>query len=150
MLAFVNGEMVVNTFSPDKESPPPSHENRDSSIDLDEDDSHDANNWIALGFSSNFNKLSIPSKKEAAEKVSVQNGITLDQIQCIAYEISYSSFLLNLLNDWWNKNSDIVPCLQWIMMNTMMKQQTTQKGTCGKAQANWCRRTIADVCNRSS
>ncbi len=58
----------------------------------------DANDWIELGFSQNFNRGNIPSMKSVAEKVSLHRDITLDRIQYIAYEIICSSFLLNLLN----------------------------------------------------
>ncbi len=67
----------------------------------------DANDWIELGFSPNFNRGNIPSMKSVAEKVSLHRGITLDRIQYIAYEIICSSFLLNLLNESSKKNPDL-------------------------------------------
>jgi len=80
----------------------------------------DANDWIELGISSNFNRGSIPSMKSVAEKVSLHRGITLDRIQYIAYEIICSSFLLNLLNESSKKNSDQSSNLQQ-MMRSLMK-----------------------------
>ena len=70
--------MVGNHFSHDDESLPPSHENIHNSLDLNEDNSIDANDWIALDFSTNFNKGRIPSMKSIAQKVSLQKSTTLD------------------------------------------------------------------------
>ena len=44
--------------------------------------------------------------KSVPEMVSLQKGIFLDKIQCIAYEIICSLFLLNLLNDSSKRKSD--------------------------------------------
>ena len=107
LLAFVSGAMVGSSRS-----------NDDQSVSLTQDDVEldsghcknigiDANDWIELGFSSNFNRGSIPSMKSVAEMVSNKRGITLDQIQYIAYEIICSSFLLNLLNESSRKNPDL-------------------------------------------
>jgi hypothetical protein len=49
LLAFVSGASIGNTFSDDDETPPPSHEIIDNSIDLNKDTSLDANDWMTLG-----------------------------------------------------------------------------------------------------
>lgn len=65
LLALVSGAMVGNTFRHENELLPRSHENK---IDLNKDNYLDANYWIALGFSSNFYRGSIPSTNNIAEK----------------------------------------------------------------------------------
>jgi hypothetical protein len=50
-------------------------ENTQHSVDLNQNNPIDANDWIALGFSPNFNKRSIPSMKTIAEKVSGLKGM---------------------------------------------------------------------------
>ncbi len=108
LLAFVSGAIVGSTVSHGSESIETSDEDVSNPSNGDQDESIDLKDWVALGFPSNFDKQNIPSMRGIAEMVSKNKGISLDQIQYVAYEVICSSFLLNLLNDDWKKNSDVV------------------------------------------
>ena len=75
--------------------------------------------------------------KSNAENVSMEKGITLDQIQYISYEMVCSMFLLNLLNDGQNKNSDMS---NFAVNDDDLNDETTNniKRTGRKIHANWC------------
>lgn len=55
--------------------------------------------WVALGFSSDFNRGSIPIMQGVANKIFREKHITLDKIQYIAYEVICSSFVINLIQE---------------------------------------------------
>ena len=75
-------------------------------------------------------------------------SISLDRIQ-YTYEIICSSFLLNLLNDGQNKNSNIVWSFAVNVDELNDKTTNNMKRILWKDQANWYKRPIADVWNRS-
>ena len=108
LLAFVSGAIVGSTDSHGSESIETYDEDISNPSNGDQNEAIDLNDWVALGFPSNFDKQNIPSMRGIAETVSKNKGISLDQIQYVAYEVICSSFLLNLLNDDWKKNSDVV------------------------------------------
>ena len=74
-----------------------------------------------LGVMSNFNVSSIPTMRGVARRMHEDKGIELDPIQYVAYKVVCSSFLLNLINEGWEKR-----------MNSMSSTFTDDEGNCGK------------------
>jgi hypothetical protein len=63
--------------------------------------------WTALGFSPNSNKSSVPTLSGVSSKASRDKQITFDRIQYVAYEVIYSSFLLNSINEGMGNENNI-------------------------------------------
>jgi hypothetical protein len=98
LLAFISGATIRNNLQEDMEKSDFSEEGTAHS-DSSEDCILEEWEWSELGFSSNFNRGSIPTMQGVADRISRENHITLDRIQYIAYEVICSSFLLNLIRD---------------------------------------------------
>ena len=107
LLAFVSGSLAVQKRTSNNED---EEEQRDDSnmyqnfaMDVDDVNVVDDCEWLRIGVTPAILSSSMPTINGVAEKVHKEKGILLDRIQYVAYKIICSSFMLNVINETWDR-----------------------------------------------